>query len=315
MNPRVEFNLKQLQTNIDTLVSEVSNTKFIFPVKCCNNKKVINIIANNHFGFDVSNLNELDVIKQYLDGRLVSASGPLSYQLDNYEYENLFVVANNITSYSKGKGLRINFNSDKNFDYSRFGEDYMSLDLKTRQEISYIHFHNSDHKNQEKCNSIYRQISYILESFPNLKHIDIGGHLEDLSWDDGIVYLKTIRKLVPNNINLIVEIGDYLFKKVGKLYCKVVDVRKDNHQQIVTLNFSKMTNQRWAYPVYNSDIKEYKTIFYGCSCCETDIYLDTYAQEIKIGDELIFDNISPYSYQWDVSFNGIDKMEYLFNDL
>lgn len=160
--------------------------------------------------------------------------------------------------------------------------------------------------------NIWRNKKYI-NIFPNLKNINIGGHLEDLSFQDGIDYLNTIRKIVPNNIDLYVELGDFLFKNVGTLYCKVIDIRKDDNLQFVTLNFSKMANQRWAYPIYNTNSKDLiKTMFFGCSCCETDIYLETYAEEFTIGDEVVFKNISPYSYQWDTSFNGIEKMKYIF---
>ena len=33
---------------------------------------------------------------------------------------------------------------------------------------------------------------------------------------------------------------------------------------------------------------------------------------LKKGDKLIFQNISPYSYQWDTEFNGINKIRYDF---
>ena len=76
-----------------------------------------------------------------------------------------------------------------------------------------------------------------------------------------------------------------------------------------------MANQRWAYPKYisnNSEKRNIKTIFYVCSCCETDTYLETYSNLLQVGDTIIFKNISPYSYQWNTSFNGVDKMEYVF---
>lgn len=313
MNPRVEFDLSKLKENIKELKNKTSNINFLFPVKCCNHSKVLDIIADNKFGFDVSNNNEFKLIKKYLDKQFVSVSGPLSYELSNCEYNNIHVISNNFGSFKENNGIRINFNSNNNFGFSRFGVDYKIINENTREKITYIHFHNSDQRDLEKCKNIYEEIKSILEHFPNLKILNIGGHLEDLSFDDGINYLNAIRSLIPDNILLYAELGDFLFKNVGTLYSKVIDIRKDNEIQIVTLNFSKMANQRWAYPIYianNNDLV--KTIFYGCSCCETDIYLETKANKLNIGDEVKFKNISPYSYEWNTSFNGVEKMKYIF---
>lgn len=313
MNLRVEFDLSILKKNIVELKNKTSGINFLFPVKCCNNIDVLKLIVNNDFGFDVSNINEFKLIEKYLKHQFVSVSGPLSFELINCKYDNIHIVANNFSSFKEGNGIRVNFNSNNNYGVSRFGVDYKSINYDIRKKITYIHIHNSDHKDIEKCKKIYEEIKNILTFFPNLKNINIGGHLEDLSFQDGIDYLNTVRKIVPNNINLYVELGDFLFKNVGTLYCKVIDIRKDDNLQFVTLNFSKMANQRWAYPIYNTNSKNLiKTMFFGCSCCETDIYLETYAEEFTIGDEVVFKNISPYSYQWNTSFNGIEKMKYIF---
>ncbi|CDC62043.1 hypothetical protein OBE_06752 [human gut metagenome] len=135
-----------------------------------------------------------------------------------------------------------------------------------------------------------------------------------MSFKNGIEYLQEMRSIIPTHIDIIVEAGDFLFKDCGKLFCEVIDVRDNKMSQTVTLNFSKMANQRWAYPIYHEETKNelVDTVFYGCSCCETDIYLETKARRLKKGDKLMFQNISPYSYQWDTEFNGINKIRYDF---
>lgn len=313
MNPRVEFDLSILKNNITELKTKTTNINFLFPVKCCNHISVLELIVNSDFGFDVSNMNEFMLIEKYLKNQFVSVSGPLSFELMNCKYRNIHIVSNNFSTFKVSNGIRVNFNSNNNFSISRFGVDYKKINQSIRNNITYIHVHNSDHKNFEQCQKIYEEIKKILTFFPNLKNLNIGGHLEDLTFEDGINYLNTIREIVPNNIDLYVELGDFLFKNVGTLYSKVIDIRKDDQIQFVTLNFSKMANQRWAYPIYKTNSKNLiKTIFFGCSCCETDIYLETGAEELSIGDEVVFKNISPYSYQWDTSFNGVKKMKYIF---
>lgn len=314
MRPRVEFDLKVLEENIFKMKKEVNNINFLFPIKCCTHNSVLELVYKNNFGFDVSNRNEMTKIEKYLDGRFVSVSGPLSYELEQYNYSNLHIIANNFNSYNTSKGIRINFNANTKFDKSRFGVEYTSIDPEYSDKIHYIHFHNSDHKDAEKCNDIIEEFSKVVNLFPNLKMINLGGHLEDLEFSEGITYLNRIRQMVPNNIELYVELGDFLFKNVGKLYCEVIDIRNDVEKQHITLNFSKMANQRWVYAHYepNNNNELISTIFYGCSCCETDIYLETKSQILNIHDHLIFSNISPYSYEWDTTFNGVDKMEFLF---
>lgn len=313
MNPRVEFDLSILKNNIIKLQTETSGINFLFPVKCCNHVSVLELVVNNNFGFDVSNMNEFKLIEKYLDSQFVSASGPLSFELLDCQYHNIHIVSNNFGTFRENDGIRINFNANNNFSTSRFGVDYKLINENIKNKITYIHVHNSDHKNLEQCQKIYDEIQKIIKCFPNLKILNIGGHLEDLSFEDGINYLNKIRKIVSNNIKLYVELGDFLFKDVGTLYSKIIDIRKDKDVQFVTLNFSKMANQRWAYPTYTTNSNNLiKTIFFGCSCCETDIYLETEAEEFAIGDEVTFKNISPYSYQWDTSFNGVEKMEYIF---
>lgn len=271
MSAYVEFDLKKFEDNLKELKTKIPNVKFIFPVKCCNNEKVLELVSKYEYGFDISNINEYNIIKKYLNG-------------------------------------------NEKFDKSRFGEDYTLLGNSIKEELTYIHLHNSDHKDSEKCNDILDEVKKIISSFPNLKCIDIGGHLEDLSFKNGIEYLQEMRSIIPTHIDIIVEAGDFLFKDCGKLFCEVIDVRDNKMSQTVTLNFSKMANQRWAYPIYHEETKNelVDTVFYGCSCCETDIYLETKARRLKKGDKLMFQNISPYSYQWDTEFNGINKIRYDF---
>lgn len=314
MKAGVIFDLNVLEKNVAKLLKETKNITYIFPVKCCNNSDVLDLVNKYEFGFDISNKNELKLIEKYLDNCFLSVSGPLSYELKDYNYSNKHIIANNLGSFEKGMGLRINFNSHKEFDFSRFGEDYKLLDRDIKINIEYIHFHNSDHRTKAKCQLICEEFRELLYDFPNLKYLNIGGHLEDLSLEEGIEYLKIIREIVPKHVTLIVEVGDYLFKNVGHLYCNVIDVRRDNDKQIVTLNFSKMANQRWVYPKYSEEMNKdtIPTIFYGCSCCETDTYLETNARPLICGEQVIFSNISPYSYQWDKEFNGVEKMEFIF---
>lgn len=314
MNPRVEFDLKKLENNINQIKKACPDITLIFPVKCCTNKKVLELVSKLGLGFDVSNNNEMLVIREYIDGRFISVSGPLSKYINNNQNNNIHIAINNINDLKENYGVRVNFNYNKNFDISHFGTNVEMIDKNIVERIEYVHFHNSDKRTVDKCNEIIKEVKYIVKKFINLKYLNIGGHLEDLSFKDAITYINNVRKVVPNNIKVIAELGDFLFKDCGTLYCKVIDSKIENKCQYVILNFSKMANQRWSYPVFNklNNKDTIKTIFYGCSCCETDIFLETECNHLNVGDKLEFYNISPYTYQWNMTFNGVKKMKYIF---
>jgi len=118
MKPRVEFDLSILRKNIDKLIKQTTNINFLFPVKCCNYFEVLEIVNDSNFGFDISNINEFKIIEKYLTTQFVSVSSPLAYELSNCKYHNIHIVANNLNSYKKGNGIRVNFNSNPKFEYS-----------------------------------------------------------------------------------------------------------------------------------------------------------------------------------------------------
>lgn len=314
-NPYVEFNLRELEKNVDELKKSCENIIFIFPVKCCTHYKVLELMNKKLDGFDISNLAEYNLINNFnFKNKFISCTGPLSYTLINKEYVN--VVINNMDFYDKGLGIRINFNDNRNFEKSHFGINRLDINNYVKNEVRYIHFHNSDKRTIKKCEYIFEEIKKILEIFPNLTHLNIGGHLEDLTKEEGIEYLNIVREIVPSKINLIVELGDFLFKNCGTLYTKVVDSKIVNEKQIIILNFSKMANQRWVYPALKKeqlkDEMEYDTTFYGCSCCEVDTFLETKCKRCYTGEKVAFSNISPYSYEWNNSFNGVGKIKFYF---
>lgn len=115
MSAYVEFDLKKFEDNLKELKTKIPNVKFIFPVKCCNNEKVLELVSKYEYGFDISNINEYNIIKKYLNG-------------------------------------------NEKFDKSRFDEDYTLLSSSIKEELAYIHLHNSDHKDSEKCNDILDEV-------------------------------------------------------------------------------------------------------------------------------------------------------------
>lgn len=76
--PVAVIDLKKFEENKKNTCKGVS---FIFPVKCCTNRRALKIVCKNMDGFDISNNNEYQLIKKYQKNKLICSSGPLSYEL------------------------------------------------------------------------------------------------------------------------------------------------------------------------------------------------------------------------------------------
>ena len=74
MSAYVEFDLRKFEDNLKELKTKIPNVKLIFPVKCCNNEKVLELVSKYEYGFDISNINEYNIIKKYLNGHFWSCS-------------------------------------------------------------------------------------------------------------------------------------------------------------------------------------------------------------------------------------------------
>ena len=119
------------------------------------------------------------------------------------------------------------------------------------------------------------------------------------------------KTLIEKNINfnyLCANNGAELYDKDYKLlFCLPID---EYDFRILSL---LKENIFFRHPCDSKMITS-ANLYIGCSCCETDIYLETKARRLKKGDKLTFQNISPYSYQWNTEFNGINKIRYDFKN-
>ena len=92
---------------------------------------------------------------------------------------------------------------------------------------------------------------------------------------------------------------------------KVIDINHHGDHTNVSLDLSANANLHWSRPIYSGDNNgDNKVIFYGSSCFEDDIVCSVNTNDtFKVGQSVNFWNISPYSYSWNNSFNGIKKIK------
>ena len=189
-------------------------------------------------------------------------------------------------------------------------------DSEILQELKNIHFHISGNK---LIPSLTKQIFKIIKLCKNLQTLDIGGGYEDLEVDDMIKFLSCIHNRLKHNQIIIVECGDMWFKNAGKLYTYVLSVKDiKKNTKIIYLPISKEGNLKWSSPVFiskNSNNNQYKIkyYFYGATCYEKDLIgFGSSNYVLQENDLLEFGKISPYSAEWNTSFNGIDKIEVVY---
>lgn len=294
--PTLLYDLSKIQENINYYLDlkKEFNVEFLFPVKAFPNIKVLDIFKNNSFGFDVSNKNELKFLKN-IDNSFIMYSDPTSeLQNDNSIRINIY-----------GKYIK-----------SHFGDNY-----NNRNNFEIIHFHIAE----EKTNNVIKELLNNLKNinYSNVKMLNIGGGYENLTYQQLRELIIDIKRIIPQNVKLILEPGSMWFKKTGYLIAKVKKVRNLRNIEYTYLNASKELHSKWSIPkvyfisdnIISGDMqtKTLDYVFCGSTCYEKDIFC-TYKTKSQISEKskIIFNEIEPYSFSWNSSFNGIEKAEVKF---
>lgn len=322
MSSKIIYNLKKIEENIQSLLNiNLENTEFIYPVKCCHHKEILKLFSKYNFGFDISNLNEYKLIKDYTNNSLISFSSPYTNMIDKRSIPNNTILFFNSTENvsindlisDENLGFRINFNNNENFKQSRFGVEFNKL-LEFKDHIKNIHFHNCD-KHKDKLLPHYKEIlSFLINNFKNLKLINIGGHYEYYDKETIISFFKEIRSIIPPHIKLVIEGAGIWFEYAIRLETTIININHVKKTTMVSVDLCAGANLKWSWPRYENKLDgNNKVEFYGASCFEDDYICSSETNDLfRIGDLVSFWNISPYSYSWDTSFNGINSPTHEF---
>ncbi len=261
---------------------KIENLTYAFPVKAFPNNDIINLFDDYNFCYDVSNVNEYEMIKKYR--KRVFFSDPTG-------------------SLQNKKSIRINL-VDIN---SHFGNDY------DNKAYEIYHIHISSKKSSLILKKMLSQISKL--NYKNAKYLDIGGSYENLSYLDFYLFLNDIRKVVTPKVSIVIEMGSAWFKNAGYLICTVKNINRVRGINYAFVNASRELHAKWSIPFYvNNHIGNSEYIVCGATCYERDLFSHIYQSKIKIGDKLVFKDIEPYSFSFNCSFNGVDKAEVIIDD-
>lgn len=322
--PILIYHWPSIERNIDTITNELApyNVDFAFPVKAFPVEKFISKVARMGIGFDVSCKREYELIRNHCpESSIVSYSGVVECDFDH---------AHNVICYSNLYGNNGSFNNSYRINinrtgltFSHFGVADWNGNLKLNH-AEHIHIHISDSNRSEKSffTMICETISDIAHSFPALKSLNIGGGWDKMKFTDFLILIQEIRLIFGSEIKIIAEPGNMFFDNSGYLLAAVLGINVINGKTIVYIDSCREAHTKWSNPQLvpltpaNLNRSNSSLVICGCSCDEKDIF-GLYKTDFcpKAGDFLLFSKITPYSYAWNTSFNGIEKAEFLLYGL
>jgi diaminopimelate decarboxylase len=304
------FDLDNIREKIKTLKNlKTENLVIVFPVKSFPNQFFLDSTSDLFDGYDISNLNEYNLVNKLDHKEIVSSSPVRLDSLPRGISQEVQSIRENIES---GYTIRLQVGEE-----SRFGVPEDELTKEFVALSSGIHFHNQ--KWGEKPFDLIRSIlnSFILRfSPPTMYRVNIGGGYGNMTFD---VYAKELEQLCRDypNLKFISEIGRLLVQDSGYLLGKVIDIQDVNTQKLsrVITNISKTCYLKWELQgakfnvfslVSKSVATKYpKVSFYGPTVFEGDQLVEfTNSKKIKLNDFIVIDNISGYGVAWNHSFNG-----------
>jgi diaminopimelate decarboxylase len=294
--------------------------KFIFPVKAFPHKDILEKAASKLYGFDISNPNEYNLVKSFQSDLIWNSSPfPLVQFANNKIIHDLNSKFDLENMKEKFQNYAIRINTDHvNEDlshHSRFGIN--SSDL---QDCSYIHYHSGTEKNQ--VDTYLKMIDEIVAlNLKDLKVLNLGGGFTHLEKED---ILELIQKIEKQNFPFLIlfEPGRWITNNSGVALGRVKNYTHNSGKDYIITTLSRDCHLRWLNKIKVSfhrslakeellaKVKEVKIT--GPTCYEGDIITEVSMSEkidIFYNDVIMISNVSGYSFAWNTSFNGIDKVK------
>ena len=203
--------------------------------------------------------------------------------------------------------------------YSRLGTTLDKFNEEDLEGIDGLHFHTMCEQNSD---TLERTIKVVEEKFGKyfnkLKWINFGGghHITREDYDverliNCILYIKE-----KYNLDIYLEPGEAVALNTGYLVSTVLDIIEDDNMSLVIMDTSAACHMpdviEMPYRPFILDSSEaFKKKFTyrlgGPTCLAGDIIGDySFDKELKIGDKLVFTDMSHYSMVKNNTFNGIN---------
>tara|TARA_R110000868_G_scaffold117600_16_gene312625 strand:- start:7897 stop:8970 length:1074 start_codon:yes stop_codon:yes gene_type:complete len=336
--PKVFIDLKSIKDRfLEIKDMAPANLDFIFPVKSFPHSTFLHAIAPIISGFEFSNQNEFNLIKEVLSPDTTN----LASNFFNHESERSFLKGNfcydigyldQIDDLAPDSAISLRLKPPLELyqgEKTRFGlnaEEIQSLasqDKLCKRVIS-LHFHLGFERTtlQDIKSTIEMCLSYREKYFSNLTSINIGGGITTLSKQDLVDLFAYISNI---DLKFVMEAGRYFTENACYGVGQILSLRERPHGIDILTDLSRECHLKWAWPksfnILNTKpnqqkTKSSKTIqIFGNTAFEGDTLLSaTPERELSFskGDHIVVDNVSGYSIAWNHSFNGVPAAKIIF---
>jgi len=198
---------------------------------------------------------------------------------------------------------------------SRMGIKVQDIDAKFLDGVSGFHFHTLCQQNADALETTVKEVEKKFSKyFSKLKWINFGGghHLTRANYDipklvNIIRYFKDRYKL-----DVYLEPGEAVVLNAGFLVSKVLDVTKNDVEIAIldasaTCHMPDVLEAKFIPPVTSADTKGSHIIRLSGATCLTgdDIGIYRFANPVKVGDTIVFEDMALYTIVKNNTFNGI----------
>ena len=198
---------------------------------------------------------------------------------------------------------------------SRMGIKVQDIDAKLLDGVSGFHFHTLCQQNADALETTVKEVEKKFSKyFSKLKWINFGGghHLTRANYDIPKL-VKIIRYFKDKyQLDVYLEPGEAVVLKAGFLVSKVLDVTKNDVEIAIldasaTCHMPDVLEAKFIPPVTSADPKGSHIIRLSGATCLTgdDIGIYRFANPVKVGDTIVFEDMALYTIVKNNTFNGI----------
>ena len=332
----------RLVNNLELLATleKEANITILHTLKSFNELNIILDISKYISGFSASSKSELKLAKE-AEAKRVHLYSPafLHDELNEFIKDATSVSFNSLSQWDRfnnldiSKGLRLNSklniempnycnynsqNSHLGVDYKEFLECYMA-DKNRFENLEGLHFHSLFKSDYKGAKSLLQHILYnYKELLDSLKWINLGGghNFTDINYNkkEFLKEIASFKALYPH-IELIFEPGEGVLHRCGEFVCRVLDIAKNGNEVVAIVDTSTETHLldiaiTKLKPKIKSHILngEYSYKICGNSCQNGDVIgRFSFDKALKIGDELIFEDMLSYTLVKTTTFGGANR--------
>jgi diaminopimelate decarboxylase len=340
--PLIIFDFEKIEENCRSLrkiTNEVGAT-WSYAVKSLSQEDMIDLAKHFVDGFDISNRNEWEKIEKFIlpEHTIWITNAVLIKEIDFFKSKSdscklIFNVSDNkdfATVKSKGVDYVIRISSSELIGergLSRFGlklSEVMSLKDEILADVHFKGFHVHQGL-EENTREIFREIiKSIKKEFQKFSgcglFFNLGGSLHPFSDEE----LHELLSGLKDQFRVHIEPGRALVKGAGYAIAPIEKYFMEDNKLRIFSQLSFLAHLKWSRPILAGILNDCQTldelspkeiILEGPTCYEFDRshpFQNQGAVRLSIGSKILLREISGYSSEWNISFNGIPEAEIKF---